>query len=149
MKEPPPGAFDYLLKDIDRERRVPLHDLVRDVPPPRRDEPEHRRTHITIELVPVVRPRPTRARRWGHVLAVWLFVLLILATLAHGQPVEWRTHQEGFMTRMEGTDAAGRQWTGTSYQQGHMTYFDATGPDGQMAHCSAYRQGFNIITRCD
>ena len=144
------GAFDYLLDDIDRERRVRLDDVIRDAqknvtPPPR--EPERRRTHITIELVPTQRPR--KPRSWTGAVIVWTIVALIWISLAHGQPVEWRSIQEGFITRMQGTDRAGGNWTGTSYQQGHVTYFDANGPNGQIVHCTTQKQGFQIVTQCD
>jgi hypothetical protein len=158
-----PGAWDYLLKDIDRERRIPLDDLIHEndneapkpppkflwkpvTPPPR--EPERRRTHITIELVPTYQ-RPKKRRSWTGAVIVWAIVAAIWMGLAHGQPTEWRSQQEGFLTRMQGIDRQGRNWTGTSYQQGHLTIIDANGPNGQMVHCTAQKEGFQIVTRCD
>jgi hypothetical protein len=142
------GAFDYLLDDIARERRVRLDDVVRDEQPPPPREPERRRTHITIELVPTYQ-RPKKRRSWTGAVIVWAIVAAIWMGLAHGQPTEWRSQQEGFLTRMQGIDRQGRNWTGTSYQQGHLTIIDANGPNGQMVHCTAQKEGFQIVTRCD
>jgi hypothetical protein len=34
------------------------------------------------------------------------------------QPSSWQSYREGFMTRYQGNDANGGQWTGQSYKQG-------------------------------
>lgn len=145
-----PGAFNYLLDDIDRERRVRLDDLVHDnqPPPPRREPP--RRVHIMIDLTQVTRkPRRMRYRAVGVLWTIIGLFLLLCAMQAHGQPVEWRSYREGFLTRMQGTDSRGGNWTGTSYQQGHLTITDANGPNGQVVHCTAQMEGFAMVTRCD
>ena len=71
-------------------------------------------------------------------LTVWLLALLLLAALAHAQPTSWQSHQEGSITRYQGTDANGGQWTGSSYEQWGKRFYEFTGPDGQTQRCSAY-----------
>lgn len=150
------GAFDYLLKDIEQERLVRLDDIIHDAqgvqpppnPPPRR-EPS-RPIHITIDLRPERREKPKTMGFLARLtLVIWAVVVLGFLTSAHGQPVEWRSQQEGFLTRMQGTDRNGRNWTGTSYQQGHLTIIDANGPNGEVVHCTTQKQGFQTITQCD
>lgn len=129
-----PGAFDYLLDDIDRERRVRLDDLVHDNQPPRPPPipPRHdppRRIEIVIDLRP--EPPKPRKRRWPMIVAV-IFGLIFLGTFAKGQ-----------------TPDNGQPTTVTSRQQGFVTYTETTQPDGRVVRCSSYREGFNTIIRCD
>src|SRR6516164_644102 len=77
------------------------------------------------------RTPPYRTLTW------WLTVLLLRALAARAQPTEWQSHQEGFVTRYQGTDANGGQWTGSSYQQWGKRFYEFTGPDGQTRRCSA------------
>jgi hypothetical protein len=131
-----PGAFDYLLRDIEQERLVRLDDVIRNEQPPpippRREEPPPRRVHIQIDLteVPTKKPRRVRYRAWG---VVWVMItLLLLLGVSNGQPLP-----------------DPRPTTTTSYQQGFMTYYETVAPDGRVMRCSSYKEGFNVITRCD
>jgi hypothetical protein len=53
------------------------------------------------------------------------------------------------VTRYQGDDRDGAQWTGTFYRQGFTTYFDATGPRGEQQHCRSWQQGRQTFTECD
>ena len=106
-----------------------------------------------IEIVDRRAQQRPRGYRFGT-LTLALLILALLAALAgctaaHAQPSSWQSHREGFMTRYQGTDGQGGQWTGSSYQQGFMTYFDANGPHGETQHCRSWQQGWQTITECD
>ena len=114
-------------------------------PPERGDGP--RRIVINIEIVD---GRKTVSQRYRFgAFTLWLLALLLLAALAHAQPTTWQSYQQGFMTRYQGTDAQGGQWTGSSYKQGFTTYFDATGPHGEHQRCRSWQQGWQTFTECD
>ena len=77
-----------------------------------------------------------------------LLVPLLLAALAHAQPTNWQSWQQGSWTYYSGTDAKGVQWTGRSYLQWGTRHFEFTGPDGQTQHCSAYERPGARHTEC-
>jgi hypothetical protein len=88
----------------------------------------------------------------GPVLTLLIIALLSAlagCTAAHAQPSSGQSYRDGFMTRYQGNDANGRQWTGQSYKQGFMTYFDANGPHGEQQHCRSWQQGWQTFTECD
>jgi hypothetical protein len=45
------------------------------------------------------------------------------------------------MTRYEGTDRYGGQWTGNSYEQDGTTFYEFNGPQGQLMRCWSYKLG--------
>jgi hypothetical protein len=92
-------------------------------------------------------PSPTRGYRFGT-LALWLLVLLPLASLAHAQPANWMSYQQGGTRYYQGTDIQGGQWTGSSFKHGTTTYSDFTGPDGQHQHCTIYRLSSETFADC-
>jgi hypothetical protein len=72
-----------------------------------------------------------RSRSCVYRFGTLTLALLIIVMLARSpaarppmrRPLYGQSHQDGFMTRYQGTDRDGGQWTGTSYQQGFTTYF--------------------------
>jgi hypothetical protein len=82
-------------------------------------------------------------------LIVALFAALAGCTAAHAQPTSWQSYRDGFVTRYQGNDQSGGQWTGTSYRQGFTTYLDANGPNGESKHCRSWQQGWQTFTECD
>lgn len=65
----------------------------------------------------------------------WLFVLLLLAGLAHGQ-----THYEHWQSE-DG-------WHGETHTDGRTTDWDAYGPNGQEQHCHREYVGDTAHVRC-
>ena len=125
------GEYDYLLRQRNEVARV--------TPPPEppADQPRRRRRGVEIEIEIMRRLPPWRATdRWGLVALVawvtWVLVFAVLlvalagCTAAHAQT--WTSYQQGFLTRHEGTDATGGQWTCTSYRQNFTTYSDFVEP---------------------
>jgi hypothetical protein len=104
--------------------------------PPQPPERGGRPQRIRIEIEIVQRQAPQRATGGYRfsTLALWLIAIGVLVALlggctaAHAQPTSRQSYRDGFMTRYQGNDRDGGQWTGTSYRQGFVTYFDATGP---------------------
>jgi hypothetical protein len=77
-----------------------------------------------------------------------LFVLLLPAAMAHAQPTEWQSRQEGSVTRYSGTDANGGHWTGSSYEQWGTRFYEFTRPDGHTRRCRAYELSGARQTEC-
>jgi hypothetical protein len=130
--------------------RQPTVTLLPPTPPERGGGPQ--RIHIEIEIVDFQAQHQPRRYRFGTV-TLTLLIIVLLATLlgctaVHAQPSNWRSYREGFMTRYQGTDRDGGQWTGQSYKQGFMTYFDANGPHVEQQHCRSWQQGWQSFTDC-
>ena len=67
----------------------------------------------TKRQLPVIILPQQHGYRFGT-FTLWLLSQLLLAALAHAQPTSWQSRQEGSITRYQGTDANGGQWTGSS-----------------------------------
>jgi hypothetical protein len=108
--------------------------------PPERGEPRRQRVHIEIEIVDRRQQSPPRrGYRFGTFTLV-LFVLLLLAALAHAQPSDGRFHYEHW----QGPDG----WHGETRSQGSTTDWDSYGPNGQARHCHRYFAGDTPYTNC-
>jgi len=162
--QPPPGAFDYLL-DLKRPAPVGPRPPVRKVtaprsvtpppPPPERggggnDPP---RLRIEIEIVHREAPpaRPTSSWTLPAVL-IWVAIAIIigLAMVPAAKAGEnWRTYQQGWETRIDGTAPDGSQWRGRQYKQGFTTFTDMNGPDGRAVHCRTIKTGWQTRTECN
>ena len=148
---PAHGSYNWILRDIRDE-------VARMTPPPPpvppADPPRQPRVHVAVEIVHRKPARP-RSNLRDMAIMLWLLVIAILVVawltggIAHAQPSSWQSYPEGFMTRYQGTDAAGGSWTGTSYRQGFTTYFDANGPHGESRRCRSWEQSWQTITECD
>ena len=59
----------------------------------------------------VSRLRSPRTRYRFGTFTLRALAPLLLATVAHAQPATWQTYRDGSITRYQGTDAKGGQWT--------------------------------------
>jgi hypothetical protein len=86
-------------------------------PTPRERGGGPQRIVINIEIVQRHPPqRATGGYRFGTLTMTLLIIGLLVALLggctpAMAQPSSWQSHQDGFMTRYQGTDRDGGQWT--------------------------------------
>jgi hypothetical protein len=130
--------------------RRPAVTVLPPTPPERGGGPQ--RIHIEIEIVDRRQQSPRRGYRFGT-MTLWLLLLAVALALfgctAQAQPTSWQSYREGFVTRHQGTDDQGGQWTGTSYRQGFTTYFDADGPHGEQRHCRSWQQDWQTLTECN
>jgi hypothetical protein len=129
--------------------RHPTVTILPPTPPERGDRGGPQRVHVVIEIVDC-RVSGKVARNGGYrfgSFTFWLLVLLLLA--AHAQSSQWQSYPEGFVTRHQGTDAQGGQWTGSSYKQDFTTYSDFYGPHGEAQHCRSYVLSGTVHTECD
>jgi hypothetical protein len=91
---------------------------------------------------------PPRLYRLGPLAAVLLVLCLALASIAHAQPGNWTSYEQGDTRYYQGTDAQGRQWSGRSYLLWGMRFYEFTGPDGETQRCRAYEQPGARQTEC-
>ena len=110
------------------------------------------RIHVQIEIVQR-QPPQRRGYRFGTVTLMLLILAMLGAlagcTQAMAQPSSWQSHREGFMTRYQGNDRDGGQWTGNSFKQGFTTFSEFNGPHGESTRCRSWQQGWQTFTECD
>jgi hypothetical protein len=130
--------------------RRPTVTVLPPTPPERGGGPQ--RIRIEIEIVDRRAPPPPCGYRFGTVI-LWLLLLAVAFALfgstAQAQPSSWKSYQEGFVTRYQGTDAQGGQWTGNSYELFGTRHYEFNGPHGASRHCRSWQQDWQTTTECD